>query len=282
MYRRPVYRLFFQFGEYDGFWFSFWMTFRDTTRLNPWNEPNLLFADSSSSSQSADDPSQPRPTFEGVGARSPRRTMPKGSKVSECLHAIGVDPAALCDCADLDEEWGAIKKAYFKKILRCHPDKGGDAAEFRDVNAAFEVVRGLFEKRKVTSFAGAASGATSTASAFASAAHEFDGAEFKSWDFYAEAAATETPPYRTERAKSDRSQCKAKGAACRHGDDPRIAKGAVRVGTLDPEAGGYGRWVHLHCWRVPARIWLGLPDPAAACADPARFEAALLGMNEVV
>ena len=38
---------------------------------------------------------------------------------------------------------------------------------------------------------------------------------------------------------------------------------------------------HLNCWRVPEKVHLGLPDPDE-CTDPATFEAALMGMNEVL
>ena len=89
--------------------------------------------------------------------------MAPKSTVRSCLASLGVDADALRDCADLSEEWGVVKKRYFKKILRCHPDKGGDAAEFRDVNSAFEVLRSLHEKHKIASFARAAAQATSTA-----------------------------------------------------------------------------------------------------------------------
>ena len=37
-----------------------------------------------------------------------------------------------------------------------------------------------------------------------------------------------------------------------------IAKGEVRVGSLDENAGSYGRWHHVRCWRVPKKICSGL------------------------
>jgi hypothetical protein len=37
----------------------------------------------------------------------------------------------------------------------------------------------------------------------------------------------------------------------------------------------------LNCWRVPSKIWLGVPNPEE-CDDPKMFEQALLSMNEVL
>eukprot|EP00955_Chlamydomonas_euryale_P097337 365069-Chlamydomonas_euryale.AAC.12 len=108
--------------------------------------------------------------------------------VQKCLSEIGVDLASLADCAEMNEQWMLVKKlrqcllrkmcqrfaklysrvvartctwhtfipttlqAYFKKVLATHPDKGGDAAEFRALQAAFEVLRSMVDKGKVTSF----------------------------------------------------------------------------------------------------------------------------------
>lgn len=38
--------------------------------------------------------------------------------------------------------------------------------------------------------------------------------------------------------------------------------------------------INTECWRVPEKVWKGLPDPDV-CDDAALFEAALLGMNQV-
>jgi hypothetical protein len=48
---------------------------------------------------------------------------------------------------------------------------------------------------------------------------------------------------------------------------------------MDMEAGAYGRWRHLSCWRVPASIWLGLPDPEET--SRAAFEAAIVQQQQV-
>jgi hypothetical protein len=61
---------------------------------------------------------------------------------------------------------------------------------------------------------------------------------------FASAANDPVPPYRAEAAKSGRSGCKSS----RHtGDTPElpveIEKGELRVGSIDMEAGVYGRYV---------------------------------------
>ena len=106
---------------------------------------------------------------------------------------------------------------------------------------------------------------TSTSDVFQNAADYFAAKEARgdtqSHDYYAEAAEEDVPTHRVEPAKSDRSTCTAKHkAAC---GEQKIPKGALRVGQINLEAGdSYTRWVRLGCWRIPAKIWEGLPDPA--------------------
>jgi hypothetical protein len=164
-------------------------------------------------------------------------------------------------------------------VLECHPDKGGDAAVFRDVRTAFEVLRELFQRDEITSFAAHYS---QEASAYDKTFHDVGGMPVPSWDFYSEyydAPMEEMPPYRVEFAKSGRSKCCQKSKAAKKCDDPLIGKGLLRVGSLDEESGSYARWHHVACWRVPARIWLGLPEDPN---DPDVVAQALLGMNSVL
>ena len=82
----------------------------------------------------------------------------------------------------------------------------------------------------------------------------------RSWDFYEEAEETDVPGYRAEKAKSARSKCAQRtkiGKKC-SGDDVFINIGEIRIGTLDLYSGSYGRFVHIKCWRVPSKIWLGI------------------------
>eukprot|EP00440_Ansanella_granifera_P001525 gb/GFBE01001642.1/.p1 GENE.gb/GFBE01001642.1/~~gb/GFBE01001642.1/.p1 ORF type:complete len:460 (+),score=116.44 gb/GFBE01001642.1/:1-1380(+) len=201
-----------------------------------------------------------------------------GSTVKDCLATIGVATAGLKSCSSLNEEWAFIKKAYFKKILVCHPDKGGDAALFRDVQASFEVLRKLFDDSAIDSFSAAQD--QSTSDMYKGSKEDFKGASTPSWEYYAEAAKEVSATYRVEPARSNRSRCQSRGARKQCSQDPPfIEKGALRVGFM-MESGTYGLWVHLECWRVPSKVWLGLPDPAKV-RDRKKFERALLRMNEV-
>jgi hypothetical protein len=93
--------------------------------------------------------------------------------------------------------------------------------------------------------------------------------------------------YKVELAKSGRSKCvqKTKSAKMCFGQEV-IDKGEVRIGTsilIGPWYNGIRsyRWMHLNCWRVPSRIWLGIPDPEV-CQDKSKFEEALSSMNQVL
>lgn len=187
----------------------------------------------------------------------------------DCLGTIGISVAGLSNCGSLGEEWTFIKKAYFKKILTCHPDKGGDPAVFRDVQASFEVLRRLFDDAAVKSFA--AEQDQATADLYKGTKEDLQGMSTPSWEYYAEAAKEVTATYRVELARSNRSRCQKSGDF--------IEKGELRIGFI-LESGSYGLWVHIDSWRVPSKIWKGLPDPAKS-RNSRKFEKALLRMNEV-
>jgi hypothetical protein len=192
--------------------------------------------------------------------------------VETALAKLSVSASSLAACADLDEEWSIIKKAFFRKALVAHPDKGGDAAAFRVVQSAFEALRSLYD--------GADAGFSFTSSTATSTESESAPFDVPSWEYYAEAAQEVVPLYCVERARSGRSNCQAKGSAknCR---DECIPLGELRVGWMNSETGQYGGWVHLKCWRVPNRVWLGLPDPNKV-TDERNFEAALRSMGGVL
>jgi NAD-dependent DNA ligase len=200
--------------------------------------------------------------------------------VKECLDAIGVTSADFEGCGSLEDEFNSIKKVYRQKVLACHPDKGGDAAEFREVRTSFEEMRRMYTANAVDSFA---TEQAAEASTYEKTYQDFGDMPTPSWEFFYTAAEEDVPLYRVEGAKSGRSKCVQKGKAksCGSGEEQKIPKGDVRIGSIDKDSGSHGRWVHLNCWRVPSKVWLGVPDPKE-CDDPKMFEQALLAMNEVL
>lgn len=145
---------------------------------------------------------------------------PQGGRrsVADCLTSLGVTAEALRGCTTLREEWQVIKKTYFAKVLRDHPDKGGSAQAFRESHAAWEVLRSIKAQQQDDDDDNA------NADAFGSFAdHLHDGvtdqydtfmdafatdpSQMPSYEFFHEAAAQEVPGYRIERAKSGRGSC---------------------------------------------------------------------------
>ena len=56
-------------------------------------------------------------------------TMPRTRQ--EHLRVLGLEP-------DSSLEEGVLQKAYYRRALRCHPDKGGDKEQFQELQASFE------------------------------------------------------------------------------------------------------------------------------------------------
>jgi NAD-dependent DNA ligase len=200
--------------------------------------------------------------------------------VKECLNAIGVTSADFEGCGSLEDEFKSIKKIYRQKVLVCHPDKGGDTSIFRDVRTSFEELRRMYDADTVLSFA---TQQAAEASTYDTTYQDFGDMPTPSWEFFYTAAEEDVPLYRVEAAKSGRSLCRQKGKAknCSSGESEKIPKGDVRIGAINEDTGSHTWWVHLTCWRVPSKIWLGVPDPEE-CDDPKMFEQALLAMNEVL
>jgi len=150
--------------------------------------------------------------------------------VRGCLKVLGVvtpsDEAneIFGDCdGDLEQEFAALKKIYFRKILKEHPDKGGDPAVFRKTRSAFEILRerrikndlqiSFLDEEELIKDDGGNSNSNDT---------PFDQEEFfrreaerasgsssgvPSYEYYYEAAQETVPGYRVELAKSNRSRC---------------------------------------------------------------------------
>ena len=62
----------------------------------------------------------------------------------KCLLTIGVELSDFADASGITEEFSRVKKKYFQSALRNHPDKGGSAEVFRELQAAWESVRELY------------------------------------------------------------------------------------------------------------------------------------------
>jgi len=174
--------------------------------------------------------------------------------IGECLGTIGIAPplfAALGDASTLSDEFKAIKSVYFRNVLLCHPDgANGDATEFDRLRDAFGRLKALYELSSVDSFADECTRlAPPVPSSFPPVSREY----------YERMADEPVPPYRVELAVNGRSRCTECLAANVSPFDAAIAKGGVRVGSLDRRSGSYARWSHLGCWRVPRSVWAGLP-----------------------
>lgn len=142
---------------------------------------------------------------------------------------------------------------------------------FRKVNEAFEALREIYEKKSLSSFV----------SSLGKNAEAKVKNLSRSWDYYNDAFDVAVPIYKVELAKSGRSKCTQKTKSAKKCTSEEIEKGDVRVGSIDLESGSYTRWLHLTCWRVASKIWLGLPNPDV-CQDKSKFEEALSSMNEVL
>jgi len=247
-----------------------------------------------------------------MGAKAGKARRQHGGMAS-LLEAVGITSMdSFGHCGNLDEEWSVVKSCYRKECLRNHPDKGGSAEVFRDIQGAFETLRSTFEKRRIDSFR------VNETEFNVQEEYDFmyeDVWTYKapSYDFYAAAEDIEVPKYKVELARSARSACNMSTSkscpqcpkSCNGGvnwkqkwkrptkknpdgcyEDIRmnlIPKGAIRIGMLDTQTGGYGRWNHVDCWRVPFKIWIRMPQEGEPdAANPVVFEKCLLSLNEVL
>ncbi len=86
----------------------------------------------------------------------------------EHLRVLGLEP-------DSSLEESVLKKAYFRRALRCHPDKGGDKEAFQQLQTSFEWLKS----------AGAPPGAASAGAGSASARRAEEDAQHAPDDAYA-------------------------------------------------------------------------------------------------
>lgn len=61
--------------------------------------------------------------------------------IADCLATLSVDHGQLAACETAVDEFRYVKRCYFRACLSTHPDKGGDTDAFRQVHAAFEVLK---------------------------------------------------------------------------------------------------------------------------------------------
>ena len=169
------------------------------------------------------------------------------------LAALDLTAESLAGLAP-DEQFARVRQAWLAKALTHHPDKGGDAATFRSIRAAFDALRAAHKAGESLTEVGVATD---------------KGGSIRCHEFYAAAVGEELPGYKFMFAPSATSKCTKTG-------EP-IAKGELRVGPHHPLV-GYGFWSKLSAWRVPGSIHLALPTEGA---DLAAFDAALAELEGV-
>lgn len=139
--------------------------------------------------------------------------MSNKTTIIECLEVIGVRLEHINGADGIEGEFAAIKKVYFKAILVAHPDKGGDASVFREIQTNWEVLRELYDRGKVhgNGFVHyfSVEGKQQKAENVEVHAKATAGRNMPSYEWFAEAAEEPVPAYRVEIAKSGRSACKA-------------------------------------------------------------------------
>ena len=89
----------------------------------------------------------------------------------------------------------------YDQVLIHHPDKGGDVAVFRAVQAAFSSLKSKLDEAGISSFVSSANVATEGTATPSPQPFEF---------YFAAADELKEPLYRMEKAKSGRSKCEKK------------------------------------------------------------------------
>ncbi|KAL3904509.1 MAG: hypothetical protein SGILL_010040, partial [Bacillariaceae sp.] len=163
---------------------------------------------------------------------------------------------------NLDAQFAVVKKIYFARILEQHPDKGGDAAAFRDTRLAFEILRDMKSNGTLKTFlVGPGDGNDENMDADMADFEKYkdmyqDGAT-PSYEYYEAAAEVKEPGYKVELAKSGRSQCEG----CKKG-----AKGSFRgkSHTAKPKANKAKKGKKTAKKTEPAAAAEPEPEPVAA------------------
>eukprot|EP00941_MAST-03F_sp_MAST-3F-sp1_P004364 g4364.t1 len=213
--------------------------------------------------------------------------------LQECLNSLEASSADFFqECITAADEMKKLRKSFLRLCLLHHPDKGGDAANFRKVRTAFQTLKEI-AKTFGSSERFSNNKTRNVDQTFEKAVHYDDNGSTPSWEFYEAAAADEFPTYKVEPAKSNRSKCSAKGKA-KKCEEVSIQRGEIRCGAFNRDYGSYMWWKHLKCWRVPSKLWLGLPDPSpdqgpaapgrsqTVSNDPMKFKVAIEKLEGVL
>ena len=175
------------------------------------------------------------------------------SLLLECLGIKFEDLATL----SAKDQFAAIRAAFLKEALASHPDKDtGSPEAFCAVKDAFESLKRITacgESCLDPSFNGAGFGFKKPSSSFSA-------------KFYTDCYEC-VPSYCANAAKNSLSKCTV---CCE-----KILEGSLRFGSLNAEAGQFGRWSHSWCMRVPSVVHAYLPSDL----DAEAAKSALLAMN---
>ena len=144
-----------------------------------------------------------------------------------------------------DKHLTLIKKAYRKKALDHHPDKGGNIDQFRLLQSAYEYLRDVVYVED-TSSSSSQDNINVRRSDFDATYKDVCERDIPSWMYYKEAVAEDVPEYEFQYALSGKSMCVVSRTI--------IKKGELRVGKVNIH-GNYGGFTLLSHfswqWIVP-------------------------------
>lgn len=149
--------------------------------------------------------------------------------LSQCLATLGLNGSS-DESVKFSEyaktlEFSTVRKAFHRRALQTHPDKGGEKAAFVAVQESFETLEKATDGGKVPLSA-------LVGKNLVKATVSKDQKRAPSYEFVA--------------AKTGRGKCSVSGEF--------IPEGALKCGSFIAEIGEYGRWTSLQKWKVP--LWV--------------------------
>lgn len=158
-----------------------------------------------------------------------------GKSLQEMYALVGVGPfdAAL---VEKEEQFRLVRSSYRKRVLKHHPDKGGDPEQFRLLQTAFEYLRDHVYAEDAPPLPNI----KTKRDDFEETYNEVAKRDVPSWEFYEEAPEENVPIYFFQYAVSKKSTC----TVCR----TKIDKGELRIGKLNEDYGSYGEFSKIHCF----------------------------------